>query len=167
MGAAGCGGGDAGSEEVDTALLAPSKPGYISRADGLCGFYQDRTERQGREQLGLAAGDFRILDSGEVVFKPGRRPPDAAITGFVSGVAVPNLTDELGELRAIQPPAGEEPALTAVYDATEAASAKLAAEPPLALDPAAMKTTFAPALKLARSYGFRVCGAQPPSVPSG
>lgn len=165
VGAAGCG-GEGGDETVDPALLAPSRAGYISRADGLCGFYQERTESQGRAQLGLAPADFRILDSGEVVFKPGRRPPDTAIAAFVTGVAVPNLTDELGELRAIQVPAGDEAELSANYAATERANRILAADPAQALDPARMKSIFDPALKRARGYGFRICGATPPSVPA-
>lgn len=161
----GCG-GDSGGQEVDTALLAPSRSGYISQADGLCGFYQDRTERQGREALGLGAGDFRLLDSGDVVFKPGRRPPDSAIARFVAEVAVPNLDDQLAELRAIQPPSGDEARLGAIYESTGQAAQKLAAEPAQALDPARMSALFDPPLKLARAYGFRLCGAPPPSVPA-
>jgi hypothetical protein len=164
--ATGCGGADHGVE-VDPALLAPSRAGYISRADGLCGFYQDRTERQGREALGLSARDFRLLDSGRIVFRPGRRPSDAAIAAFVADVAVPNLSAQLAELRALQPPRGEQSRLTEIYDTLEAATAKLAADPRRALQPAAMAALFAPPLKLARGYGFRICGARPPSVPAG
>jgi hypothetical protein len=163
--AAGCGGGD---DHVDlgTVSLAPSRTDYISRADGVCGLYQDRIERNGRERLGLRGGDFRVLESGRIVFKPGRRPPDAEILGFISEVAVPELQAQLGELRALEPPAGDEAQVAAIYDAAGRATAALAADPRLALDEARMQALFTAPLRSARRYGFRVCGARPPTVPA-
>jgi hypothetical protein len=160
----GCGGG--GNVELGTEVLAPSRASYISQADGFCGFYQDRIERNGHERLGLRGGDFRVLPSGDVVFRPGRRPPDAQILGFVSEVAVPELQAQLGELRALTQPAGDEAQLTAIYDGAEQATAQLAADPRLALDPAKMTALFNPPRRAARRYGFQICGARPPTVPS-
>jgi hypothetical protein len=166
LGAAGCGGGGS-SEDVDPALLAPSKAGYISQADGLCGFYQDRTKSQAQDAFGLGSGDFKVLKSGDVVFRPGKRPADEAITSFVSSTVVPDLHNELGELRAIRPPNGDEAMLTAVYDDAQRAADALGSDPSAALDPARMKALFGPPLQSARAYGFRICGARPPTVPAG
>jgi hypothetical protein len=165
-GAAGCG-GDSSSEDVDPALLAPSKAGYISQADGLCGFYQDRTKSQAQDAFGLGAGDFKVLESGDVRFRPGKRPSNEEITGFVTSAVVPDLHDELGELRAIRPPTGDEGLLTSVYDDAQRAADSLGDDPAAALDPARMKALFGPPLKSARAYGFRICGARPPTVPAG
>ena len=167
LGATGCGGGGSSSEDVDPSLLAPSKAGYISQADGLCAFYQDRTERQARDAFGLGSDDFRVLKSGGVVFRPGKRPEDSAITSFVSSTVVPNLSDELGELRALRPPSGDEAALESIYGEAEGAANQLAADPAAALDPARMRSLFRPPLKAARGFGFRVCGEPPPTVPGG
>jgi hypothetical protein len=162
---AGCGGND-NHVDIGTVSLAPSRTDYISRADGVCGLYQDRIERNGRAQLGLRGSDFRVLASGRVVFKPGRRPPDAAILGFISGIAVPELQAQLGELRALEPPTADAAQVTAIYDEAGRATAALAADPRLALDEARMRALFTPPLRSARRYGFRVCGARPPTVPS-
>jgi hypothetical protein len=162
---AGCGGSD-NHVDLGTVSLAPSRTDYISRADGVCGLYQDRIERNGRERLGLRGGDFRVLDSGRIVFKPGRRPPDAEILGFISEIAVPELQAQLGELRALEPPAGDEAQVAAIYDSAGRATAALAADPRLALDEARMRALFTAPLRSARGYGFRVCGARPPTVPA-
>jgi len=161
----GCGGSDHHTD-LGTVSLAPSRSDYISRADGVCGLYQDRIERNGRDRLGLRGGDFRVLDSGEVVFKPGRRPPDADILGFISEVAVPELQAQLGELRALTPPAGDGTQTSAIYDEAERSTAALAADSRLALDEARMRGLFTPPLRSARRYGFRICGARPPTVPA-
>jgi hypothetical protein len=166
VGAAGCGGGSS-SEDVDPALLAPSKAGYISQADGLCGFYQDRTKSEAQEAFGLGAGDFKVLKSGDVRFRPGKRPADDDIVGFVQSAVVPDLQDELGELRAIRPPNEDEGLLTSVYDDAQRAADSLGSDPSAALDPARMRALFGPPLESARAYGFRICGARPPTVPAG
>jgi hypothetical protein len=159
---AGCGGDDA---TVTTGPLVPSKPDYISQADGLCAFYQDRIERTGRDQLGLRANDFRVLPSGRVVFRPGRRPSDARIEAFVDQVAVPNLRQQLDELRALTPPTGEEARVATTFDAAGRAIESLAADPAVATDSGRTARLFDPALRSARAYGFKVCGYPPSAVP--
>ena len=161
--AAGC--GDDSHTDLGTVSLAPSRAGYISNADAVCALYQDRIERNGRQSLGLHGSDFRVADSGEVVFKPGRRPSDAEIVGFVSDVAVPELEAQLSELRTLTRPKGDEQRLNAIYDAAARATGILAVDPTLALDPARMQALFTPPLRNARAYGFRICGARPPTVP--
>jgi hypothetical protein len=163
-GAAGCGDG---GEEGSADLLVPSKAGYISQADGLCGFWQDRTERQGREAFELGSGDFKVLESGEVEFRPGKRPADPEITSFVAGTVVPNLRDQLEELRALTPPEDHAAPIALLYDQAQVGADGLAADPAAALDPARMKDLFGPPLESARAYGFRICGAPPPTVPAG
>ena len=161
--AAGC--GDDNHTDIGTVSLAPSRGGYVSNADAVCALYQDRIERNGRRRLGLQGSDFRVADSGQVVFKPGRRPSDSEIVGFVSDVAVPELEAQLSELRTLTRPAGDEQKLDSIYDAAARATGILAVDPTLALDPARMRSLFTPPLRNARGYGFRICGARPPTVP--
>jgi hypothetical protein len=162
--AAGC--GDSNNTDLGTVSLAPSRSDYIQQADGICGLYQDRIQSNGRRRLGLHGSDFRVLPSGEVVFKPGRRPSDAQILDFVSGVAVPELEHQFADLRGLTPPTGQEQQVGAIYDRAARATGILAAEPTLALDEARMRSLFAEPLHAARAYGFRVCGARPPTVPA-
>ena len=161
--AAGC--GDDNHTDIGTVSLAPSRGGYVSNADAVCALYQDRIERNGRRRLGLHGTDFRVADSGQVVFKPGRRPSDSEIVGFVSDVAVPELEAQLSELRTLTRPDGDEGKLDSIYDAAARATGILAVDPTLALDPARMRSLFTPPLRNARAYGFRICGARPPTVP--
>jgi hypothetical protein len=162
---AGCGEGSGGSATVSPEDLIPNKKGYVSQADGLCAFYQDRIERLGEDRLGLDANDFKVLRSGRVLFKPGRRPSDAELQGFVTEIAAPNLQEQLGELRALTPPRGDDQRVAAVFDAAEAAVDGLAADPRIATDSGGTARLFAPALRAARGYGFRVCGYPPSAVP--
>jgi hypothetical protein len=39
--------------------LVPSRPDYISQADGLCAFYESRVEELGKERFKLNAKDLR------------------------------------------------------------------------------------------------------------
>ena len=108
---AGCGGDDPNGDDdqvTTSGPLIPSKRDYISQADGLCAFYESRVEELGKERFGLNAKDFKVLPSGQIVFRAGHRPSDAAIEDFVLGTAVPTFRDELNEVRAITPPAGPE-----------------------------------------------------------
>jgi len=127
---AGCGddevaGGD-GDRVTTSGPLVPSKRDYISQADGLCAFYETRVEELGKERFGLNAKDFKVLPSGQIVFRAGHRPSDAAIEDFVLGTAIPNLREELNEVRGLTPPAGDGAAVAAIYDAASRAVDRLA-----------------------------------------
>jgi hypothetical protein len=156
---AGCGDGDGGDEHVTTSgPLVPSKRDYISQADGLCAFYESRVEELGRERFGLNAKDFKVLPSGQIVFRAGHRPSDAAIEDFVLNTAVPELRQELDEVRAITPPTGDETQVDAIYDAAARAVDGLEADPATFADDAAVRRLFAEARTTGRRYGLRECG---------
>jgi hypothetical protein len=157
--AAGCGGDDgSGAVTVATTELVPSKSDYVSQADGLCAFYESRVEELGRKRFGLNAKDFEVLESGQIVFKPGRRPPDAQIEDFVLNTAVPNFGEELDELRALTPPRGDERRVAAIYDAVERAVNQLAANPQSFVDDVAVSRLFSEARQVGRAYGMKECG---------
>ena len=157
--AAGCGGDeDSGAVTVATTELVPSRPDYVSQADGFCAFYESRVEELGRKRFGLNAKDFEVLESGRIVFKAGRRPPDAEIEDFVVGTAVPNFREEVDELRSLTPPRGDEQRVAAIYDAVERAVDQLEANPQSFADDAAVSRLVAEARRVGRAYGLKECG---------
>jgi hypothetical protein len=158
--AAGCGDDEGADGDLDLPPqpLIPSKPDYISQADGFCAFYESRVEELGRKRFGLNAKDFRVLESGRIVFKPGRRPPDAEVEEFVLNTAVPNFREELEELRSLTPPRGDAQRVAAIYDAVEAAVDRLEADPRSFADDAAVRRLFADVRRIGRAYGLRECG---------
>jgi hypothetical protein len=158
---AGCGdddSGDGGDRVTTSGPLVPSKRDYISQADALCAFYESRVEELGRKRFGLNAKDFKVLPSGQIVFRAGHRPSDAAIEDFVLGTAIPNLREELDEVRAITPPTGDEGEVAAIHDAAARAVDGLEAEPAAFADDAAVRRLFADARRAGRRYGLRECG---------
>jgi hypothetical protein len=150
---------DGDDDQVTTSgPLIPSKRDYISQADGLCAFYESRVEELGKERFGLNAKDFKVLPSGQIVFRAGHRPSDAAIEDFVLGTAVPTLREELDEVRAITPPAGDEAQVAAIFDAAARAVDGLEADPATFVDDAAVRRLFADARRTGRRYGLQECG---------
>jgi hypothetical protein len=158
--AAGCGNSGSGSDDqvVAPPKLIPSKPDYISQADGLCAFYESRVEELGKERFHLNAKDFKVLPSGEIVFRPGHRPSDAAIVAFVHDTAVPNLREELDQIRALTPPRGDDARVAAINDAAERAVGALEANPTVYADDAARTRLFAEVRQVGRRYGLKECG---------
>jgi hypothetical protein len=157
--AVGCVDDEDGGDQVTTSgPLVPSERDYISQADGLCAFYESRVEELGRERFGLNAKDFKVLPSGQIVFRAGRRPSDTAIEDFVLGITVPNLREELAEVRAVTPPVGDEARVAAIYDAAARAVDRLKADPATFADDEAVRMLFADARRIGRRYGLRECG---------
>jgi hypothetical protein len=156
--AAGCGDGGTDNVVVAPSELIPSKPDYISHANGLCAFYESRVEELGKERFHLNAKDFKVLPSGEIIFRPGHRPSDAAIVAFVHDTAVPNLREELAEIRALTPPRGDDARVEAINDAAERAIDALEANPTVYADDAARTRLFAEVKRVGRRYGLRDCG---------
>ena len=157
LGLASCGDGG-GAVTTDAEALVPSKRDYIVQADTICGQSEQGVQTEAEVSLGIGASDFEVAPSGEIVFKPGRRPSDAAIRAFGTDVVVPRLRDQIADLRALTPPTGDEQAVAEIYDAAEAGVEKLAADPALFNDEGAVSRELNQAERLARSYGFFDCG---------
>jgi hypothetical protein len=158
LGGAGC--GDEGGSDVTTDVdaLVPSKRDYIVQADTICANAAQGIETQAEIAFGLGPNDFTVKPSGEVVFKPGRRPSPGEIERFGSEVVVPAFTDQLEDLRALTPPAGDEDAVVAIYDAADRGVRSLRADPAVFTDSDAVRRELAEARRLGRAYGFFDCG---------
>ncbi|MBM3667275.1 MAG: hypothetical protein FJW90_07305 [Actinobacteria bacterium] len=153
----GCGGGGE-TIKVETVDAAPSKRDYIVAADTICINSEQgiRTEAEIRFKLG--ADDFTISPTGEVSFKPGRRPSDAEIQRFGERVVVPAFRGQVADLRGLTPPEGDRAAVEAIYAAAERGIDELEADSALFLDSAAVRERLSEARRLGRRYGFFNCG---------
>jgi hypothetical protein len=156
----GCGGGDeeGGSAAADVDLPAPSKRDYIVQADTICAQAEQGLQTEAEIAFGIGASDFTVAPSGKIIFKPGRRPANAEIRAFGEDVVIPRLREQLAELRALTPPAGDERRIAVVYDTAETGIDELAADPARFNDEGSVARALSRARGAARSYGFFDCG---------
>jgi hypothetical protein len=143
---------------TDVDALVPSKRDYIVQADTICANSQQGVQSRAEAEFRIGPNDFTVRPSGEVVFKPGRRPSDARISRFGREFVVPAFREQVADLRALTPPAGDEVAVSEIYDAAEAGVDRLQADPSLFTDSARVRAALADARGLGRAYGFFDCG---------
>jgi hypothetical protein len=123
---AGCGGDD-----------APSKDEYIAQADAICRDADEALNEEIQEAFGT---------------KP---PTQQQILAFSESNAIPNLEDQLADLRALTPPEGEEETVTQIYDTLEEAIAQIKEDPASDTAPPALED----ATQQAKDFGLVVCGS--------
>ncbi len=150
-----CGGDE--SVSVDESALTPSRSDYVLEADRVCSRYEDRLEQETESRFALGPNDVRIEGS-KIIFKPGRKPPEAEIEAFATESGIPLLEKQVSDLRALTPPAGEDTQVTAIYDAAQTGVDGLRADPVVLGDQARARALFADSTRLARAYGMNVCG---------
>jgi hypothetical protein len=126
-----------GSDE--SAEAAPSKRQFLERADLIC-------EEAGKEQLGIATTYMR-------------KHPGAEKADFVEPAAFPPLENEVEELKALDPPDGDEEEVTAFLEELEK-DLEAAKKEPLSILVAG-NNPFGPANKRAHDYGFVDCAIAP------
>ncbi len=129
---AGCGGGEDGSL---------NRGEYVKQADEICGEANARLEE--------VAKDFPAVGAEG----PGPREIDQ-IEALTKDAFVPVIRDQVGELRALAPPQGDEDRLDRLYNMTEKALDAIEADPQLVLRVA---DPFAEAARQAKGYGFQEC----------
>ena len=134
--AAGCGddddGGGGGSD-------APTKAEYIKQGDQICRAGDKAIEQEGRQKFG-AGGD----------------PSKAQLIEFTEETIVPNLEDQITQLRELAAPDGDEDTLIGIWDAADEGTASIKDDPEQVVQ--GDSTAFDEANGLARDYGFKVCG---------
>ena len=143
---------------TDVDALVPSKRDYIVQADTVCSRQAQVIETEAEVSLGIDSKDFRALPSGEIVFKPGRRPSPERIEQFGTEVVIPAFREQLAGLRALTPPRGDEEKVAKIYDAAERGVDRLAAAPAAFNDDGAVRRALTEAQGLGRRYGFYTCG---------
>jgi len=148
---AACGGGDNGDQTTSaqtqalpaglTTTPVPdtlTKQEYLARGDQIC-----------------EAGAFKVGNAARQQFPSGVN--SAEIQPFTQQTVVPVYQDQVNELRALPPPAGDAQTVEAIYDALQRGINQLRGNPALFADPNA-HGIFDEASRLARAYGFTQCG---------
>ena len=133
-------GGDDGDDEGGGGDTALGKDEYIAEGDGICA---RGTERMAQEALERFEGE---------------QPSAQEAEDFGQEVVVPTLTDQLGQLRELPAPEGDEEAVNRIYDAVEEGIDSLESDPGIFVEPNT-GGAFDKANRLAQDYGFKQCGS--------
>ena len=138
--AAGCGdddddnGGGGGSD-------APTKAEYVQQADRICTQGDNAMSREAEQRFGDVQGE----------------PSQAQIEEFANDIVIPNIEDQIAQLRELTPPEGDEETVNEIYDKADEAIADLKDDPRGVVEDDA--GPFKEANQLAQDYGLKVCGA--------
>ena len=114
----------------------PSKAVFLKRANAIC-----------------AKGTNKIDAAGTSAFKSPGNPTQAETTAFAKSVVVPTVQRELDQLRALSPPKGDEARVKEILDKSQAAVAKVRANPALL----GGENGSDEANRLATAYGLAAC----------
>ena len=137
---AGCGSDDdEGGEETQTL----TKVEFIKQGDEICGEAEDRSEKEAEE---FAEENGFTLEKAN----------EEQIEEAISEVLVPALNRQAEELDALGAPEGDEERVEAIVTALEDGASEVADEPKIAFQGQPLKE----ASKLAKDYGFKVCGEE-------
>jgi hypothetical protein len=134
----GCGPED--DEGVAISVDGVAKPHYIADGDEICA--------EGNRELSAARKELaqRLRHSSE--------PAGAVLERAAEEDIVPIVENRIEELRALEPPPGDERRVARIYDAAERALDRIESQPRLA---ERADRVFARASRLASEYGFREC----------
>lgn len=132
--AAGCGSGGGDGAK------APSRAAYVARANTICRTANTRITTAAKQTFTAAV------------------PTLPQIRRYASATFFPVVERELRDLRALTPPARDDGAAEAVYDAIEHGLTRARANPVL-LGLPGKRNPFTAANAQARRYGLTVCGA--------
>ena len=130
--ASGCGG------ESDD---APTKAEFVKQADAIC----------------QQSNDERIASTEKLFKKYNGLPPKAVEEDFIAEEGAPVIREQLEQLSALDPPAGEEDEVDALWSAFEKALKQIEAEPAGAITRGLQ--IFKEFEQMAIKYGFDECAA--------
>lgn len=137
---AGCGSSDDSTETVEE-TVALTKAEFIEQGDQICEQAEKDSESEAEEFA--EENDFELEKASE-----------EQLEEAIAEVLVPALDRQVEELDALAAPEGDEEQVEAIVVALEDASADVADDPSQAFEGEPLKE----ASKLAKEYGFEVCG---------
>lgn len=138
---AGCG----GDSDTGTTSAAPlPKAEFIKRADAICAQHLEETRT-------------KFLAYGKSVAKAGETAAEREghIAVVAETIVAPELRQEIADIRALGVPEGDQGKVEAILVAIEGGITKVIAQPRRAVEGSG---ALEPAGRLARAYGFQVCG---------
>ena len=133
--ASGCGGDD----DEDSTTAALSKQEFIKQADQVCA--------KGDKEIEQAAGD---------VFGGGQQPARQEQERFITKTVIPNVQQQVDDVRALTPPEGDEKEVAAILDSAQEGSDTVEKDPSVLTGGG--KDPFAESDRLASDYGLKQCG---------
>jgi hypothetical protein len=119
-----------------------SKQQFIAQADEIC--------KQGDKQIDQEAREF----FGELE----QEPEAPELEQFATEVVVPNIQQQIDDLRSLSPPEGDEDEVSAILDAAQEGLDELEADPSSIDEGPDAGGAFAEANRLAQDYGLKECG---------
>jgi hypothetical protein len=142
---AGCGGGD------DTTTASGA-----SGATGAQGAALTKTEFVAQANAICAKGNKAIDQAAKQTFG-NSRPSGSQLNQFATETLIPNVQDQIDEVKALPPPSGDEAQVSEILTAAQGALDKIKADP--ALLTGSGPSPFASANKLAKEYGLTECAS--------
>jgi hypothetical protein len=143
---AGCGSSNdssSGSTQSTAGTAAPTKAEFIKQADAICEKANKGTEAE-------FAAYVKKLN-----LPPNKKPTTAQQEELITAVALPAIAAQAKELGELSPPSGEEGKVNAIVEGIAKAVEKTEANPSTVFG---RRGPFAEVNKLAKDYGFTVCG---------
>jgi hypothetical protein len=132
--------GTTGTTGATGAAEVTDRASLIEAADAIC-----------------AAGDEEIDAAAQETFGDAQEePPAAALEAFVTETVIPNIQDQLDQLRELEPPAEDAGEFTAVIDEAQTALDELESDPSAFV---AGDDPFADANRAAQEFGLEDCGS--------
>jgi len=138
--AAGCGSSDDSTDTVEETVTL-SKTEFIKQGDQICERAEKESETEAEEFA--EENDFELEKASE-----------EQLEEAIGEVLVPALDRQVEEIKALGAPEGDEEQVEAITAALEDASADVADDPSQAFEGEPLEK----ASKLAKEYGFEVCG---------
>jgi hypothetical protein len=132
---AGCGGDDDSSS--DPAL---SKSEFLAQGNAIC--------EQGDKEIDAEARQFFTS----------QQPSPAEEEKFLTDTVIPNVQNQIDELDALSPPAGDEDQVQAIIDSAQSALDEAKSDPSALTGQSGQGDPFAEANRLANAYGLVECG---------
>jgi hypothetical protein len=135
---AGCGGGD---DSETTATI--TKAELIKQGDQICEKANDQSESEAEDFA--EENDFTLEKASE-----------EQLEEAVAEVLVPNLNGQVEDIRALGAPEGDEEQVEEILDSLEGAADEIEDDPSVVFEGEVLQEPS----KLAKSYGFEVCGEE-------
>jgi hypothetical protein len=136
---AGCG------DDSSSSASSISKEEFIVKADAVC--------KQTNKRMEVAFAKF--LKAHRNI----RKPTDPAFEQLIGDVMVPNIKREIGEIRALEVPDGDEEKIEAMLSALEE-GLEVAEDNPKVVTASSSDTIYGIASRLAGEYGLETCGSR-------
>jgi hypothetical protein len=144
LAAAGCGSGDASSDEITVETGSLSKAAFIKKADAICEGSIKKVQLAGAVYL------RSVESSGEPYAEQQREAPK-----LIETVMIPAYEKQIEEVSSLGAPRGDEKEVAKVLEATSQTLEEAKAEPVKFLQTV---NPFAKAERTGKAYGFSSCG---------